>query len=245
MFGVHLPTGSPVYTVAMVLAIALGAWFWIRQSRSEPRHAVIYFAAITGALLGAKVAYLVSEGWLHTDPETRLFHWLTGKSVTGALLGGWLAVEVAKKLVGYRKSTGDRYALIVPPGLILGRLGCLAHGCCQGIACDLGAFSTHGSDGVARWPAVPVEILFNLLALLGVLVLRHRHLLPGQHFHLYLICYGLFRFGHEFLRATPKPILGLSGYQLLALVLAGAAGLAFAIRARTAGTDSPKAACAG
>lgn len=218
----------------MLTAIAFGAWFWIRQSRSDPRHALIYFAAIAGALLGAKIAYLLSEGWLHTDPDTCLLHWLTGKSVTGALLGGWLTVELAKKITGYTETTGDRYALIVPPGLILGRLGCLSHGCCQGIACDLGPFSTHGPDGTANWPAVPNEITFNALAFLAVLLLRHRKLLPGQHFHLYLFAYGLFRFAHEFLRATPKPFLGLSGYQLLSLLLAAAAATAFVRRARSA-----------
>lgn len=223
----------------MVTAIALGAWFWIRQSKSDPRHALIYFAAITGALLGAKIAYLLSEGWLHTDPDTRLLHWLTGKSVTGALLGGWLAVELAKKITAYTRTTGDRYALIVPPGIILGRLGCLSHGCCQGIACDLGVFSTHGPDGTANWPAVPVEITFNFIALLLILLLRHRKALPGQHFHLYLFAYGLFRFSHEFLRATPKPFLGLSGYQLLSLLLATTAAIAFVIRARKP-TESPK-----
>ena len=40
---------------------------------------------------------------------------------------------------------------------------------------------------------MPVEIGFNLAAILVFLiVLRRRRLLPGQHFHLYLIAYGLF-----------------------------------------------------
>ncbi len=52
------------------------------------------------------------------------------------------------------------------------------------------------------------------------------------HFQLYLIGYGLFRFGHEFLRDTPKPFAGLSGYQILALATAGAALIAFRARAR-------------
>lgn len=223
----------------MVAGIALGAWFWVRQSRSDPRYALIYFAAIAGALLGAKIAYLLSEGWLHTDPDTRLLHWLTGKSVTGALLGGWLAVEIAKKVVGYQKTTGDRYALLVPPALILGRLGCLSHGCCQGLPLTQTPFANFGAG---RWPAVPVEIGFNLLALAAVLILRHRKLLPGQHFHLYLIAYGLFRFLHEFLRATPKVLFSLSGYQILSLLLAILGIVAFAMRAQKSrdSCDSPQ-----
>jgi phosphatidylglycerol:prolipoprotein diacylglycerol transferase len=39
----------------------------------------------------------------------------------------------------------------------------------------------------------------------------------GQHFHLYLIGYGVFRFAHEFLRATPPIGFGITGYQIAAL----------------------------
>ena len=43
--------------------------------------------------------------------------------------------------------------------------------------------------------------------------------LTGQHFHLYLIAYGIFRFAHEFWRATPDMLAGLSGYQITALFM--------------------------
>jgi phosphatidylglycerol:prolipoprotein diacylglycerol transferase len=49
----------------------------------------------------------------------------------------------------------------------------------------------------------------------------------GQHFHLYLIAYGIFRFLHEFLRDTPKPFFNLSGYQIIALATALASCIAF------------------
>jgi prolipoprotein diacylglyceryltransferase len=60
------------------------------------------------------------------------------------------------------------------------------------------------ASGIARWPAVPLEIGFNALALPAFLVLRKCRLLAGQHFHLYLMSYGAFRFAHEFARATPR-----------------------------------------
>jgi phosphatidylglycerol:prolipoprotein diacylglycerol transferase len=75
--------------------------------------------------------------------------------------------------------------------------------------------------GIPRWPAVPLEIAFNLAAILVFIVLRRRRLLPGQHFHLYLIGYGVFRFFHEFMRATPHVAGEFSGYQFAALVVAG------------------------
>jgi phosphatidylglycerol:prolipoprotein diacylglycerol transferase len=64
---------------------------------------------------------------------------------------------------------------------------------------------------------VPGEIAFNVTALILLLILRKRRLVPGQHFHLYLIAYGAFRFAHEFVRATPRIGHGLSGYHYAAL----------------------------
>lgn len=230
-----LTIGSPIYALTMLIGITIGAVFWIRKSQDDHRVAFIYLAALGGAFLGAKMAYLVSEGWLHLEDDQRWLHWLAGKSVTGALLGGWIGVEGCKKAVGYTKVTGDHYALLVPLGLIVGRVGCLAHGCCPGVRCELGAFTLHDAAGLARWPAVPVEMIFNLLCFLAVLALRRGKFLAGQHFHLYLIAYGLFRFGHEFLRATPKPWGGVSGYQVIALLLTTAGLLAFCIRSKRRG----------
>lgn len=206
----------------MLAGIAIGAAYWIRASRTDGRLVMIYFIGLVGAFLGAKFAFLFAEGWLHFDDPNRWLVWLSGKSVMGALPGGWIGVEVAKKVLGYTKATGDRFAMLLPVPLILGRIGCLSAGCCGGIVCSFG-----------RWPAVPVEIGFQVLALLWLVVMRRKHWQQGQHFHLYLIAYGLFRFTHEFLRTTPKPFLGLSGYQILGLATALAAALAY--RRRMAG----------
>ena len=71
-------------------------------------------------------------------------------------------------------------------------------------------------QGADRWPVVPVEILFNILMLLSFAFLRRRAICPGQHYHVYLIAYGLFRFVHEFVRDTPRMAGPFSVYHLLA-----------------------------
>lgn len=212
--------GSPIYSLLLIAGILIGAVYWVRVSKSDPSLPLIYIGGLVGAFLGAKLAFLFAEGWMFFDHPQRIPILLSGKSIIGALPGGWAGVEIAKKLMGYRAITGDRFATILPVPLILGRLGCLHAGCCQGIACPFG-----------KWPSVPVEIGFQILAVIALGLMRKRSILPGQHFHLYLIAYGVFRFLHEFLRATPKPFLGLSGYQLIALALAATAMLAFRARA--------------
>jgi phosphatidylglycerol:prolipoprotein diacylglycerol transferase len=187
------------------------------MAHRDPRLLTIYLAALAGAFLGAKVVYFFAEGFLHWGAPDVWPQLATGKSILGGLLGGYAAVEAVKRLTGYPGVTGDWFALIVPIGIALGRVGCWVDGCCQGIRCHPGWFTVSDAAGHARWPAVPLEIVFNLLALAAILRLRRLKKLPGQHFHLYLIGYGAFRFLHEFLREEPRILAPLTGYQIAAL----------------------------
>ena len=69
-----------------------------------------------------------------------------------------------------------------------------------------------------------------------VKTLRRKHTdssrFRGQLFHLYLIAYGIFRFGHEIVRDTPRLIAGLSGYQMLSVAIVALGAIRFAQRAR-------------
>lgn len=214
--------GSPLYSTLILIGILIGAVYWVRVSKHDSRLPLIYIGGLVGAFIGAKLAFLFAEGWMYLDHPKRIPILLSGKSIIGALPGGWLGVEFMKKCMGYRAITGDRFATILPVPLILGRLGCLHAGCCGGITCSSGT-----------WPSVPVEIGFQFSAILCLWLLRRKSILPGQHFHLYLISYGIFRFLHEFLRATPKPFLGLSGYQIIAILTIAAASLAYRSRQKS------------
>ncbi len=271
-------TASP-YSWLLLVAIAASLFTWSRLARRDERLVLIYALALVSGFLGAKIVYLFAEGWLDWPLPDRWARLATGKSVIGALLGGYVGVEIAKKLLGYTAPTGDLFALVAPLGIGIGRIGCLLHGCCMGRVCEPAWYAMHDARGVARWPAVPVELAFNALALVGFLLLRRlgsdfttkstkstkhakdeysqtscssRSSRPswlkcsqrGQHFHLYLIAYGLFRFAHEFLRATPLLGGGLSGYQYAALacVALGAWGYARRRRASRVTTKSAKGA---
>lgn len=215
------PGNPPYYAWLMLLAIGMSLVFWTRLARRDDRLLLVYLGALAGAFLGAKLVYLFAEGWRDFAEADRWQRLATGKTILGAFLGGYAGVELAKKLLGYPRATGDWFALIVPAAIVMGRFGCLLHGCCLGNVCESSHWWTLADrNGMPRWPAVPVEIGFNLAAIGVFWVLRRRHWLPGQHFHLYLIAYGSFRFLHEFGRATPRMLGPLSGYQLAALAVA-------------------------
>lgn len=203
----------------MLVGVVVTALLWSRAARRDARLPVVYLAALLGALVGAKIVYLFAEGWNDLGRSDTWLRLATGKSVVGSLLFGYLAVELAKRALGYTAPTGDWFALVAPVGIGLGRLGCWTHGCCLGREIGAAWYAIPDAAGVPRWPAVPLELGFNAVALLVALGLRWGRVLPGQHFHLYLIGYGLFRFGHEFVRATPRVVGPFSGYHFAALAV--------------------------
>lgn len=205
------------YTWFLLAGIFISILYWRRNFPRRPGMAAIYFGGLSGAFFGAKVVYILSEGFQYWHDPNRWLILATGKTIIGALLGGYAGVEIAKKWVGRREATGDWFATIAPVSIILGRLGCLAHGCCLGVECKSSWYTMLDRDGISRWPAVPLEILFNLAALATFSILRRRKLFPGQHFHFYLIGYGAFRFAHEFARETPRILGPLTGYQIASL----------------------------
>lgn len=215
------------YGWLLLVGVVVSFLFGWRQARRDRRLVMVYVGGLAGAFLGAKVVYVVAEGWLHFGKPDVWLQLATGKSILGALLGGYAGVEFAKRLVGYHAVTGDWFAEIVPVGIIVGRVGCLVHGCCLGVACDPYWFALRDGTGRTRWPAVPVEIAFNVVMLGVCLALRRAGLLRGQRFHLYLIAYGLFRFGHEFVRDEPRLVGPITGYHVAALAVAGFGALAF------------------
>jgi phosphatidylglycerol:prolipoprotein diacylglycerol transferase len=214
------------YPLLLLIGIAVTLTLWIRLARRDRRLLTIYVFALIGAFFGAKVVYLAAEGWLFWNDPHRWMAWATGKTILGALLGGYLAVEITKKTLDYRETTGDFFAIVAPIGIFIGRIGCLLHGCCLGRECEPAWWTMRDQFGIDRWPAVPVEMIFNLLALGGILLLRKFQILKGQHFHLYLIAYGIFRFAHEWMRDTFRIAWGFTGYQFaaLAVMLLGALG---------------------
>lgn len=216
---VELPR-STLYGWIVLIGILVGGWFWSRKWKERPASFPIFIGAILGAFLGAKILFLVAEGWAHLDQPSRWMIWLSGKTILGALLGGYAAVELVKRWVGHTEPTGDWFAVGVPISIAIGRIGCLRYGCCPGVPFEgPDWFTLDGGAEVDRWPAVPLELLFNLAFVAIILPFALRGAGRGQLFHCYLVGYGCFRLWHEAYRDTPKMGCGISVYQVAAFAL--------------------------
>lgn len=231
-----------IYPLLAIVGILFTSVLWGRLTTrsgfdSDHRLPAIYLAGIIGAFLGAKIVYMLSEGWTllpaYADDPSHVWQaWITGKTVTGALLGGYAAVEVAKGWLAYPRATGDLFAVLAPLGLALGRVGCWVQGCCLGVIQSAGWWTIADAHGVHRWPSVQLELAFNVAFLVFALICWNRGRFKGQLFHVYLIAYGLFRVGHEFLRDTPELLGPISGYQIAALCIIVLGVVRFRQRAR-------------
>ena len=192
-----------------------------RQDNIPATHrSSVIVGGMIGALLGAKLLVLLQHIYLIWESkENFLFLLLQGKTVVGALLGGLIGVELTKKLIGVKESTGDAFVYPLIVGTAVGRIGCFLTGLSDrtyGIATNL-PWGVDFGDGILRHPTQLYEIIF-LLALMVFLRFRSRYdRQSGDLFKFYMIGYLGFRFLIDFIKPDFHPILGLSAIQIACL----------------------------
>jgi prolipoprotein diacylglyceryltransferase len=174
-------------------------------------------AAAMGALLGAKLL-----AWLEGPAPPTWDNALTGgKTIVGGLAGAWLATEIAKRILGISRRTGDAWVMPLCAAIAVGRWGCFLTGLSDntyGVHTTL-PWAVDFGDG-PRHPTQLYESGFALLLLLAFLCSRKLSLPPGVRFRLFMLAYMVFRFLIEFLKPSHKPLLGLSCIQVTALLTA-------------------------
>ncbi len=180
------------YGFCAAIAILLSA-FWLRilgRKRAIFSSSIMdfLFAIILSGLIGARLFY-VAQHW--SDYADRLqavffiqeggFVWYGG--FLGALLVGWI---ISRQSGSSFLFWADLFAPVLPLAHAIGRVGCFLNGCCI------------GKDGR------PVQ-LYESASLVALSLLLHFYFFArkatGFVFGVYLLGYGLIRFGLEFLRA--------------------------------------------
>ena len=215
---VPIAARAPIHVGFEILAYAVACVIYLRLRRSKgdvvspERRSTIICAAVIGAATGCRLLALLENAnrfsWKH------LLLLDGGKTIIGAILGGWIAVELAKRRMGTEVRTGD---LLVTPlliGTIIGRIGCFFAGTVDetfGRATSL-PWGIDFGDGLQRHPLQLYEIVF--LATYYLLVERrdHPNFVNGDRFRLYIFSYFGLRFGLEFLKDSPR-ILSLDVLQ--------------------------------
>jgi prolipoprotein diacylglyceryltransferase len=143
---------------------------------------------------------------------------VSGKTIIGGLVGGFIAVHILKKRLNLNVKTGNDIAAPAALGMAIGRLGCLFGGCCYGMESPE-IFGIKFGDGTYRYPTQIYEIIFDLGLFVFFMYLKNNKTLkPGILFRYLLNSYLIFRFLVEFLRESDRLALGISYYQIICLL---------------------------
>jgi len=203
----------------LAYGVAFRVYLSLRRGRGDvlddSRRWWVIAAAAVGAVLGSKLLY-----WFE-DPGLTLAHWndpaalLSGKTIVGALIGGLLAVEWAKKRLGISRRTGDLFAVPLCVGIAIGRIGCFLTGLedhTAGIATRL-PWGVNFGDGITRHPTQLYEVLFALAV--GVFLWRRMRVAhaEGDIFKMFMAGYFAFRLLCDFLKPDVRVFAGLSSIQ--------------------------------
>lgn len=249
---VHIRWYGLMYLVGFV-----SAWILGRRRANRPGSAFtppqvddLVTWSILGVVLGGRVGYVLFydlPGFL-ADPLELVRVWQGGMSFHGGVLG-MLAVFwfFAKKTGKGFWDVADFTVPLVPIGLLAGRIGNFINGELWGAPTDLPwavVFPDPRAGGLPRHPSQLYEAALEGLVLFAILWLYSAKPRPaGTVSGLFLVFYGLFRFGVEFVR-VPDAHLGylamgwLTMGQLLSLPMipCGLALYAWALRRRAEGS---------
>ena len=225
-----------VFTV-VALAVGLAIYYRALRARGWLDGPIVWIslAAILGGAIGARVI----TSWEHLEVYSQVANQpfsevieRSGKSILGALAGGYLAIVLTKRAFGYTRSTGDCYVLAIPVATAIGRIGCFLSELPLGTPTDLpwgirvspaaaAAFARCPGCDVPMHPSMLYEVGFNLVAIALIVRYRDRVPVPGDALKLYLLAAGLFRFWVETVRGNEPQALGLTGPQWVLIPLVG------------------------
>jgi phosphatidylglycerol---prolipoprotein diacylglyceryl transferase len=226
-FPINIQIGSveiPSHLIFELLAFFLGYRYY-SFLRGKQKDAIVDENRVWIIIGAAGGAFLFSRLiGIAEDPKMIAENWLLAlgnKTIVGGLIGGLFGVEIIKKFIGEKNSSGDLFTLPLIAAIAIGRIGCFLAGLTDhtyGIETKL-PWGIDLGDGIYRHPTNLYEILF-LLLLFYVLKnwSSHSTLKSGSLFKCFMVCYFFFRFLIEFIKPNSFEFLYLSPIQWTCLI---------------------------
>ncbi|WP_068941166.1 prolipoprotein diacylglyceryl transferase [Chryseobacterium timonianum] len=208
---------------AVGMFLGMRYYFYLKRKSKEKlpfnTSAAVLIGATAGALLGSKLIGNLENPY--TLFENFNFHkFWSSNTIVGGLAFGLLGVELAKKVVSHKESTGDLIVFPLMLAIIIGRIGCFLTGIHEetyGIPTD-SVFGMHLGDQYLRHPVALYEIGF-LVILWVVLKYIQKHVKypSGFLFQIFMLSYFTFRFLLDFIKPRIEIIGNLGTIQFVCI----------------------------
>lgn len=206
--------------------IAMRYYYFSKRKNKDKTSLIVSLTILIGATAGALIGSKLIGNLEH--PEV-LFHqpfsfkrFWTNNTIVGGLAFGLIGVELAKKVVGHRKSTGDLMVFPLILAMIIGRIGCFLTGVYEqtyGIPTN-SIFGMYLGDDYLRHPVALYEIVFLILLWIFLLIIKKRYIYPsGFLFQIFMVLYFSFRFFLDFIKPKYEIIGGIGTIQIVSLLV--------------------------
>jgi phosphatidylglycerol---prolipoprotein diacylglyceryl transferase len=214
----------PLHLIFETLAYFIGYRYYayLRKHQvdliSSENRLHIFIGAAFGAFIGSHLVGIFENpaGLSHFS----FIYFMSNKTIVGGMLGGLVGVEVTKKIIGVKVSSGDLMVYPLILAMIIGRIGCFLAGLKDGtfgVASSL-PWAIDFGDGIRRHPTNLYEILFWIVLWLILVLIEQKHTFSnGSRFKVFMISYLIFRLLVEFIKPAYFFPIGLSTIQLVCI----------------------------
>lgn len=204
--------------------VAFQVYYFLRNRQgdkiSDDFRLSIIIGATLGALIGSRLLAALEDPALFFNPSSFIYY-ISGKTIAGAIIGGIIGVEIAKKIIGEKKSSGDLFVFPLIVGMIIGRIGCFFTGVMDktvGLPSNL-PWAIDQGDGILRHPTSLYEIVFLMIFGTILWFAQKRKFKSGVLFRVFVLGYFFFRFLIEFIKPLSPLLFGLSAIQIASLII--------------------------
>ena len=238
-----VPTYGVLAAAGLIFGLMICVRYAKREGLDEEKCWNMGVISIFAGILGAKLLLLAID-WSYYSTQLREIFTLNMLQTGGVWYGGFIGAVTAGTIytIAHRMPvlrTADAYAPGIAFGHSLGRLGCLAAGCCYGKPTDVAwgiVFSNPRAEALAGTPLHirlhPTQIYewaAEFAIFLFLVWFWKRRKSPGQVAGAYMFLFGIARFIIEFWRNDPErgSVFGgaISGTQLISIILVVLGGI--------------------
>lgn len=181
----------------------------------------IIIGAIFGSTIGSRLIGGLEDFNQLQIADNKLVHFYLNKTVLGGFLGGLFGVELIKKIIKEKSSSGDLFTYPMILGLIIGRIGCFSMGVFEETYGITTTFFTgmNLGDNKLRHPVTLYEIGFLILLWIVIIQFEKKYVFThGFRFKIFMITYILFRLFLDFIKPHYTLFIGLSTIQITSLI---------------------------
>ncbi|MCK4244627.1 MAG: prolipoprotein diacylglyceryl transferase [Candidatus Omnitrophica bacterium] len=211
-----------MYAIAFFSALSVAIILGKKRSFRPKVFVDASFFTLFFAIVGSRLFYVIFNysSSSNTDLNYMITLFLHGGNVSfGAILGGAIALFIFLYLNRFtRPRFWEALDVFSPPtalGIFFGRLGCFFAGCCHGkpafglpwAVVYNNPLSACVYKGIPIHPTQLYEAFGALLLFFFLLFLFKKELFKGQLCWIFFLFYGVLRFGVEFFRGDPRPMV--------------------------------------